>query len=120
MNPLGALSKNAREYCHRFSDHAFPDPDGKCWTCPSGWNRTIFAVQGNAACIKRGTVSDYGNASEVGKWVSPVVGLGKWVSPVKDVGHWIGSAAKTGAWVAKATEHGKMAAPAIIYGKASD
>ena len=35
---------------------------GACWSCPSGYNRTIFAVNGSAAC-ERPAYSSFGSAS---------------------------------------------------------
>ena len=32
---------------------AFFDPNGRCYTCPSGYKRTVFSVKGGKACEKK-------------------------------------------------------------------
>lgn len=102
----GALSKKAKDWCERLGgDHAFADPNGYCYACPSGWNRTIFAATGDTACIKQGTFADYGPATKHGAWTAPATKHGTWVLPADKVGPWTDSA----------TRNGGMSAPAVIY-----
>jgi hypothetical protein len=48
---------------------AFWDPikGGSCWTCPAGFGRTVFAVNGPTACEKGGPFGQHRAATEMGK-----------------------------------------------------
>lgn len=50
----GAFKKATLHHPHGCSGGTFFDPrnGGECWSCPGGYNRTIFAVDGDKACDK--------------------------------------------------------------------
>lgn len=102
----GAASKKANDWCKRLGGkHAYADANGYCYACPSGWNRTILPGDGDAACIKRGTIADYGRAKRHGAWSAHAKKHGTWMLP----------ADKVGVWTGPATRNGGMSAPATIY-----
>ncbi len=54
MNPLGALSKDAQEYCKNNNTNGFPDANGYCYNCPEDMSRTAATIDSPTACSAAG------------------------------------------------------------------
>lgn len=54
MNPLGALSKDAKNYCDNVKSGSFPDSNGACYSCPDHMSRTAAVISSSTACSAAG------------------------------------------------------------------